>query len=213
MRRSVCSAHATGPCGPQPAAVYAQDWYPKNNFTIGAGLARPRGDIGVYFEDAPVLNVAYGRRFHRNFQADIGFDTAFGSAGVREYLDTGLGYRRIRDYQYFVPFGGRAILPIAEDRFLISGGMGGVYMRYAERISQPSDYYRIDCPVCTSRSGWGYYGLANVSGFLDSRHLFRLGVTAKMYRGHSDGEPLGAAPGIRTTDRWLMISGEATVES
>jgi hypothetical protein len=54
------------------------------------------------------------------FQADFGFDTAFGAAGVNDYLETGLGYRRIRDYQYFVPFGGRAILPFASERFHIA---------------------------------------------------------------------------------------------
>jgi hypothetical protein len=30
------------------AALNAQDWYPKNNFTIGGGFARPRGDIGGF---------------------------------------------------------------------------------------------------------------------------------------------------------------------
>jgi hypothetical protein len=190
------------------AALNAQDWYPKNNFTIGGGFARPRGDVGVFLSDAPGVNISYGRRFHRNFQADFGFDTAFGAANVNDYLETGLGYRRIRDYQYFVPFGGRAILPLAGDRFQIAGGMGGVFMRYAERISQPSDFYRIDCPVCSSRSGWGYYGLVNVGGFVDQRRIFRVGVTAKMYRGNTDGEPLGNIPPLRTTDRWLMIGGE-----
>ena len=28
-------------------------------------------------------------------------------------------------------------------------------MRYSERVSQPSDTFRIGCPICTSRSGWG----------------------------------------------------------
>lgn len=186
----------------------AQEYYPKHNFSIGAGFARPRGDIGSAMGDAPALNISYGYRFLRNFQADIGFDTAFGAAGVRDYLNTGFGYRRIRDYQFFLPMGGRAILPIAGDRFLVFGGIGGAYLRYAERISQPSDYYRIDCPVCTSRSGWGYYGLAGASMFLDRGHHFRAGITAKMYRAHTDGEPLGGIPAVRTQDRWLMIGGE-----
>ncbi len=186
----------------------AQEHYPKNNFSIGAGFARPRGDIGSVLDDAPVLNVSYGYRFHRNFQADIGFDTAFGAAGVQDYLNTGLGYSRIRDYQFFVPFGGRAILPLASGRVLLSGGLGGAFLRYAERIHQPSDYYQVDCPVCTARSGWGYYGLVDLSTFIDQGHHFRAGVTAKMYRGHTDGEPLGGIPPIRTQDRWLMIGGE-----
>lgn len=191
-----------------PAALMAQNWYPKNNVTIGMGFARPRGDIGGLLDDAPVLNIGYGYRFHRNFQADVGLDTVFGAAGIRDYLETGFGYRRIRDYQFFVPFGGRAILPLADDRFQISGGMGGAYMRYQEKLSQPSDYYRFDCPICTARSGWGYYGLVSTSMYLDQRHFFRVGATAKMYRGHTDGEPLGAIPAFRTKDRWLMIGAE-----
>lgn len=191
-----------------PVTLIGQEWYPRHNFSIGAGFARPRGDIGRALDDAPAFNVSYGYRFHRNFQADIGFDTAFGAAGINDFLDTGLGYRRIRDYQFFVPFGGRAILPIANERFQISGGMGGAYLRYAERISQPSDYYRVDCPPCAARSGWGYYGLVNTSAFLDSGRHFRVGVTAKMYRAHTDGEPLGDVPPFRTKDRWLMIGGE-----
>ncbi len=189
-----------------PVLVSAQDWYPKHNFSIGAGLARPRGDIGGALGDAPALNIGYGYRFHPNFQADIGFDTAFGAAGVNDYLYTGIGYQRIRDYQFFVPMGGRAIIPIG--RLMISGGGGGAYLRYSEHLRQPSDYYRVDCPVCTSRSGWGYYGLVNVSAFLDRGRHFRAGVTGKMYRAHTEGESLGALPAIRTKDRWLVIGGE-----
>lgn len=190
-----------------PALLSAQNWYPKNHFSIGGAMARPRGDIGTVLEDAPALTVGYGYRFHRNFQADIGFDTAFGAAGVRDFLDTGFGYRRIRDYQFFVPFGGRAVLPLGP-RFEVTGGMGGVFMRYAELLNQPSEYYRFDCPVCTARSGWGYYGLVSASAYLDQRKMFRFGVTGKMYRGNTDGQPLGGIPPVQTTDRWLILGAE-----
>jgi len=115
---------------------------------------------------------------------------------------------RIKDREYFVPFGARAIAPLFGGRVLISGGLGGAYMRYGERISQPSYYYRIDCPVCTSRSGWGYYGLFNVSYYVDRDQHFRVGATSRVYRGHTEGEPVGPVPPIRTTDRWIQIFGE-----
>jgi hypothetical protein len=188
--------------------IPAQDWYPHNNFTVSGGFARPRGDIGGLFDDAPAFGFGYGYRFHPNFQVETGLDTAFGAAGVRDYLNTDFGPRRIRDYQFFVPFGGRAIIPLAQERFWIAGGAGGAYLNYRERISQPSDYYRIDCYACSARSGWGYYGLVNVGTALDRGRHLRLGITAKMYRAHTEGEPLGNVPGLRTRDKWLMITGD-----
>ena len=186
--------------------LVGQDWYPKHNFTIGGGLARPRGDIAVGMADTGALSVGYGYRFAKNLQADIGWDTAFHAADVNDYLYTGVGYQRIRDYEFFIPFGGRVILPI--DRFIISGGAGGAYLRYSERLHQPSSYYKVDCPVCTSRSGWGYYALVNGGYFLDTGRHFRVGVTAKMYRAHTEGEPLQDVPGVRTKDRWLLVGAD-----
>jgi hypothetical protein len=77
----------------------------------------------------------------------------FGAADVEDYLNTGAGFLKIRDREVFVPLGGRAILPLARGRFLFGGGGGVAYMRYAEVLRQPSEYFRFDCPVCTSRSG------------------------------------------------------------
>lgn len=183
-------------------------WYTRNNFTVGLGAARPRGDISTGFGDAPSLSVGYGYRFHRNFQADVGLDTGFGAAGVRDYLLTPFGYSRIRDYQFLVPFGGRAILPFFGERFQLSGGGGGAYMRYSELLHQPSFYYQIDCPSCSSRFGWGYYALVGVNSALDRGHHFRLGVTTKMYRGHTNGDPFGSVPPVRTKDQWLVMVAE-----
>lgn len=190
-----------------PAAAQ-ESWYPKHNFRVGAGFARPRGDIGGLLGDAPSFTVGYGYRFHRNFQADVGFDMAAGAAGTRDFLETSFGPLRIRDYQFFVPFGGRAILPILGERLWISGGGGGAFLTYRERVRQPGDYVRIDCPPCASRNGWGYYGLVNVGTALGRTQMFRVGVTAKMYRTHTDGDPFGFIPGFRTRDRWFLLGGE-----
>ena len=186
--------------------LLGQAWYPKNNFVIGGGLARPRGDIAAGMGDTGALSIGYGYRFLPNLQADVGLDTAFHAAGVKDYLYTGFGYQRIRDYEFFIPFGGRVILPVR--RFWISGGAGGAYLHYSERIHQPSSYYRIDCPVCTSRSGWGYYALASVGGSIDRSGHFRLSVTAKMYRAHTDGEPIQDIPPVETKDKWLFLGPE-----
>lgn len=190
------------------APVLAQSWYPRHNFTFGAGAGRPQAQLEGLFADRPGIEVGYGYRFHRNLQADMGLDAVFGAAQVRDFLSTGLGDLRIRDYQFLVPFGARAILPVEHGRFLISGGGGGVYLRYTELLRQPGENFRIDCPVCNSRNGWGYYGLVGASVFLDRREHFRFGVTTRVYQGHTDGDPLGPIPGVRTRDRWVNVFGE-----
>ena len=92
-----------------------------------------------------------------------------------------------------------------------SVGGGGAYLRYSERLSQPSSYYRFECPACSSRSGWGVYGLAAASLPLDRYQRFHVGVTAKVYRGHTDGEAIGSLPGLRTRDLWVNLFADLTV--
>lgn len=183
-------------------------YYPRHNITFGAGAASPRGELSGLFLDRPGISLAYGYRFQRYFQADVGLDTVFGAANIRDYLETPFGPRRIRDYQFFIPVGGRGILPLARGRLLFSGGGGGAYLRYTELLHQPSEDFQIDCPVCSSRGGWGYYAVVGVSAFVDRSQHFRIGVNSKMYRAQTSGDPLGPVPGIRTRDRWLNILGE-----
>jgi hypothetical protein len=191
-----------------PVLLSAQDWYPKHNFTLNAGVALPRGEVNEWFSESPGVGFNYGYRFHRFFQADAGLDVGFGAADVEDYIETGFGYLRIRDREYFVPMGGRVIAPLLGGRLFFSAGGGAAWMRYAEGLKQISDYYRFDCPPCTSRSGWGYYVLGNVSYFLNSGHNFRVGLTNKIYRGHTEGEPVGPLPSRRTKDDWLKLYGE-----
>jgi len=182
--------------------------YPHHTVTFGAGAGLPRGELNGLFKDSGGISAGYGYRFSRYFQADTGLDVLFGAAGVREFLQTGLGDLRIKDYEFLIPFGGRAILPLARGRLLISGGGGGAYLRYIERVNQPSYYFRVDCPICTSRSGWAYYGLVGTSVALDRLQHFRFGVTGKVYRGHTNGEPLGQTPPVETRDHWINVFGD-----
>ncbi len=185
-------------------------YYRKHHLTgsIGAGL--PRGELRPYFGDSFGLNVGYGYRFHPNFQVDVGLDTLFHAARVKDFFESQFGDLRIRDYQFLLPIGGRAILPLASGRLQFHGGGGGAYMRYQERIRQPfgDAYFRLECPVCRSRGGWGYYALAGSSVALDRRQHFRLGVTTKVYRGNTEGDAFGQLPAIRSRDRWLNVFGE-----
>ena len=193
------------------AACQAQDYYPHHNITVGVGAARPRGDLGPLFEDSPAVAVGYGYRFWRYFQADIGLDINFGAARVHDFLSTQIGDLRIKDREYLLQLGGRAILPLAGGRVLFSGGGGGAYLRYGERLNQPSSYYRVGCPVCTSRSGWGNYALVDLGIALDRAQHFRIGPAAKFFRGYTVGDPLGNVPGVRTTDHWMNLLAQISL--
>lgn len=193
------------------ACAWAQGVYPRHNITFGAGSARPRAELRPYFMTKPAVAISYGYRFARNFQVETGLDTVFGAAGVRDFYESPLGLLRIRDFQFLVPVGGRAILPLGRERFQFFGGGGIAWLRYSEMIRQPIEYLRIECPVCGSRSGWASYALSGFNVFVDRGRHFRTGVNVKMYRGHTEGDPLGAAPGVRTRDHWLQIFGELGV--
>lgn len=190
------------------APLLGQTYFPHHNFTIGGGAGLPRGDLRNYFSGKFAGSFGYGYRFHQYFQADIGLDMVFGAASVRDWVDTGLGPLRIHDREYLLPLGGRAIAPLAGGRWLFSAGGGAAYMNYRESLQQPSDYFQVACPYCTSRSGWGYYALANTSVFLDRGQHWRFGVTGKVYRGNTRGDSLGSAPPLETRDHWVNIFAE-----
>jgi hypothetical protein len=183
--------------------------YRRHTFHVDLGAGQPRGELRDLFDTSFLAGFGYGYRFHQFFQADVGFDTLFGAAGVRDFVPTYYGNLRIKDYQHFLPFGGRAILPFASDRIHVYGGGGGVYMRYTERIRQPygNAGFQFDCDVCSSRQGVGYYGLVGVDVALDRAQNFRLGVGGRVIRGETDGDPFGAVPPRTTRDNWINIFG------
>jgi len=81
------------------------------------------------------------------------------------------------------------------------------------RIKQPFEdsNFKVQCPVCASRDGFGYYGLFGVTTALDRDRRFRLGVGGRVYRGHTSGDALGAAPPRETADKWVNLFGTFTV--
>jgi hypothetical protein len=181
----------------------AQRFFPKNTITVGGGAGIPGLELKPAFTTRPMLSVGYGYRINRYLQADTGFDTVFFAAGVRAFENTQFGALRIRDYQWFIPFGGRAVIPMAEGRFIVSAGAGGTWMRYTERLRQPSDFIRFQCFTCSSRSGWGTYGLVSARYNIERYQRLWVGFTARVIRGNTDGEAIGGVPSIRTRDRWI----------
>lgn len=190
---------------PGNPSAYPDISYPRHNLTVGFGGALPQRDLRGLFGNSPNVAVGYGYRFARYFQADAGFETTFGAAGVRSFVPTAFGDLRIRDYQFLLPVGGRAILPFGRERVLIYGGAGGAYLRYSERIQQPIQNVRFSCAVCASRDGFGYYTTVGTNVFLDQARRFRFGAATRLYRGHTEGEALGDVPAVRTRDQWLHV--------
>jgi hypothetical protein len=186
------------------------DESPRNLIGFGGGAAVPGGDLSL-LDTSPMLSISYARRVTRFAQLETGIDLAFGAADVREFqpVPIGFGFARIRDNQLAWPFGGRLVLPVGR-RFELTGGAGGAYLRYGEYLNQPSDFVRIACPLCRSRSGWGYYTVAGFATALDRRGLFWLGGTAKRYQVRTDGEGFGEIPFGPTRDRWTMIYADFT---
>jgi hypothetical protein len=182
----------------------AQDYFQRHHITAGLGAAAPREDLQRVFRVAPAWSFAYGYRPLRYLQGDVGFDTAYKAGEVNDFfVNPSFGYIRIRDFQFFVPLGGRVVLPVAKGRAEIFGGGGGAYLRYTERARQPSDYVRVECPECRFRDGWGYYAQAGGNLALDRNRLIRLGALVRMYQGDTSGQQVGALGAARSNDRWV----------
>jgi hypothetical protein len=193
--------------------LLAQTPFRKHYITVGGGGGVPGGEIGSGLVTSPVFRLGYGYRFHPYFQADLGFDTVFHAAKVRDFVSTQFGDLRLKDYQYMLPMGGRAIIPLRDNRILLHAGGGGAYLRYQERIRQPfgGSNFRLDCPSCRERSGWGYYGLVGVSVALDRSQNFRFGFSSRVFRANTSGDAFGPLPAFTTRDQWVNTAAEFTI--
>lgn len=175
-----------------------------NNITIGGGAAEPLGTATNYLRTAPLFNVSYGYRLNRWFQADAGIQMAFGAANNQNGEQTDFGVVQGGDHEFMIPLGGRIILPLPFRRVEVSAGGGVAYLHYSETApSNPYSYYGSTCYSCTSRGGWGGYGLGNISYFLDENHTFHIGTTIQYIAGSTNGQPVANIPGFKTTDHWL----------
>lgn len=193
--------------GACPALLPAQsdETLHHHNFSAGIGPAIPQGSSGQYLSTAPLVSLRYGYRFNRYLQADAGFQLAFGAANNQNPLLTDVGTVQGGDREYMLPLGGRVILPTPYKRMEFSLGGGGVYLHYSE-TAPSSAYYQVTCYSCTSRGGWGGYGLANASYFLDSNHNFRVGTTLQYISVRTTGQAVGNIPASSTTDHWLNLT-------
>ena len=176
-----------------------------HNFDVGLGPGIPTGATSSYLGTAPLLGVHYGFRLNRFFQADAGFQVAWGAAGnTQNSVITDLGAIQGGDREYMFPLGGRLIIPQPFKRIELAAGGGGIYLHYSE-TAPTGGQFQVNCYSCTSRGGWGGYGLANASYFLDENHNFRLGTTFQYVSASTDGDAVGNVPGIHTSDHWINL--------
>lgn len=174
------------------------------NITVGGGAAIPTGNATNYLSTAPLFTLGYGYRFNRWFQADIGFQAAFGAANNQNLVQTDFGPVQGGDHEFMIPLGGRVYIPTRMKRISASVGAGTAYLHYSE--TAPSNAYTgNNCYTCTSRGGWGGYGLGNVSYYLDSGHAFRVGTTLQYVAASTNGQAVGNVPALKTTDHWINL--------
>lgn len=176
-----------------------------HNITVGGGAAVPVGNTTNYLGTAPAFSAAYGYRFNRFFQADAGLQMAFGAAHNQNPEQTDFGTVQGGDHEFMIPLGGRLILPLPFRRIEASAGAGAAYLHYSETAPSNPYSYSSPCYSCTSRGGWGGYGLANVSYFLDENHNFHVGTTLQFIAGSTNGQPVANIPAAKTTDHWTNI--------
>lgn len=181
--------------------------YQKHHVAVGLGPAIPLSSASGYLSAAPMATVRYGYRLTRLVQADVGLHFLWGAADNRNAVLTDAGQIQGGDHEFIIPLGARLILPLPVSRIQTSVGAGGAYLHYSE-TAPPNGYYQNSCYSCTARGGWGGYGLANVSYFLDGDHIFHVGLTAEFIGGHTNGDAVGNVPALRTTDRWTTLSFE-----
>jgi hypothetical protein len=183
--------------------------YHRNNVVFGVGAAIPNGTSSSYLSTAPLIDLAYGYRFNRFLQADAGLLIGFGAASNNQNAEiSDAGLVQGTDHEYMLPLGGRIYIPQPFSRIEVSAGGGTAYLHYSESVSSGGSYYSINCYSCTSRSGWGGYGMGNVSYFLDSNRNFHVGATAQFIAASTNGPAVGSVPGNKTTDHWVNLLAE-----
>ncbi len=186
--------------------VYGQssDDFHKYNLWVGLGPAIPTGNTTNYLSAAPLFGFGFGYRFDKYFQADTGFQIAFGAANNVSAVQTSLGPVQGGDHEYMIPLGGRVYIPLPSDRIQVSVGGGAAYLHYSE-TAPSGGYYSSQCYTCTSRGGWGGYGLAEADYFLDSNHNFKVGTILQYIAGTTNGQAVGNVPANSTKDHWFNL--------
>jgi hypothetical protein len=181
--------------------VFAQEDLQHSDVNFAVGAAVPTGSDTSYLQKAPMISLTYGYRFNRLFQAEGGFQMAFGAANNENAEQSEFGAVMGGDHEFMIPFTGRIIVPLPLERWQISAGGGPVYLHYAETAASGSSY----CFTCTSRGGWGLQGSTKIRYLLGDEKNYHVGTILQYVSGSLNGDPVGNIPGTKTTDRWYNV--------
>lgn len=193
-----------------PGTLSAQDFH-HSNIEIGGGFAAPVGNGRNYLATGGLFDVGYGWRFNQWFQADAGLQVAFGAANNQNPESTGYTLVGGGDHEFMVPLGGRVYIPVPWSRVDFAVGGGTAYLHYAETASNSGGGYGYGygygsyCFTCTTRGGWGGYGLADIRYWLNDGKNFSVGTTVQYIVGKTSGQPVGNIAAPSTTDHWLNV--------
>jgi hypothetical protein len=188
------------------SVAYGQssDDFHKYNLWLGLGPAIPVNNSTNYLSAAPMFGFGFGYRFDKYFQADAGMQIAFGAVNNVGPVQTSFGPVPGGDHEFMIPLGGRVYLPLPSDRFAFSVGGGAAYLHYSE-VAPSNGYYSPACYTCTTRGGWGGYGLAEADYYLDSNHNFKVGTILQYIAGTTNGQSVGSSPATSTKDHWFNL--------
>lgn len=145
--------------------------------TVGFGTAAPSGTYNA-LDPGVGVEFNYGYRFTPFIQADVGMETSFNKDYRNYYPKFGTGLATTTNF--FLPAGGRIIVPVLGGRLEPSFGLGGVYRYDKATLTQVSSY---------QRNQGGAYGLAGVNYALDSAGHHRVGLTLRYINIMSAGTP------------------------
>ena len=134
------------------------------------------------------LGVRYGYRFRKYLEVEAGVVIGLNPANEIR----GANYDFVPSDRFiWVPFGLRAVLPLAHGRIELSAGGGGLYEKYS--VSSPESRFGL-----VPRQGWGGYASARAAVAVDHRRRFWLGVTPRLM--------VANPPYAR--DRWFVLTGD-----
>ncbi len=197
-----------------PLAAQDESRLRRGTLVLGGGAGIPSGDLTQFLSSSAAVRLKVGYRITRYLEANVGLDVVMRAAGISKSQQTWVGEIRIKDSEYMIPFGGRAILPMAAGWVELFAGGGGAYLRYDEEADIPGLSYSgdpygsssidIPCPACTARSGWGYYGTAGVNIALERRKRVWVGIETQYLHGSTSGTLLGNGVRFETNDGWFI---------
>ncbi len=163
--------------------AFGQNLY-RSDLSIGFGEALVATGRYPLYDNQPDLTAAYGFRFSRLFQADIGFDNVFRPIGT---ILAPYGYDT-HDHLYITQFGGRIVLPVGQ-RWTFGFGAGPVWFHYSTKENQAIGQLGFDRA--------GFYALGSAKFALDHSGHFYLGSTPKFLG--TNGSSIG---------RFFILGGE-----